>query len=352
MAGERGGSSARIVTSECCRSCCSHRERFRSSRGRRRHPNCVGRCAPCARSRSPVRHHRRGPPAARILSAGITPRRHPTAASIEHSGRSRSLRLARSDTSGTFLSCDRAVRRRAISCVRRSRSPRSVQARLFRPLGRRVRSGWWCGSSAAASGVPQGAIRLIRSSHCLSGHDCCVCTRALERARNDLAAGRLWKALDRITGAVAACPSDQAVLELAGEVFFEMGDLPRAGAYWFLTEKDGPEVESALNALKQRHGAGALGLIAALPVRAGIDAFPPKVRERLSQLQQEAKRSHRYNWNPQPRRKGESTRQPKSSSAVVGTMARLVLVTATVGVWSIGLTAIIYVVVPWLVDRF
>ncbi len=178
-----------------------------------------------------------------------------------------------------------------------------------------------------------------------------MATRALDRARNDLAAGRLWKARDRVTGAVAARPSDQAVLELAGQVFFEMGDLPRAGAYWFLTEKEGPEMDLALDALRERHGAGALGLIDALPVRAGIDAFPPQVQERLRQLQQEAKRSHGYNWDPQPRRKGESTGQLKPSNPVVDTVAVLAVVAATVGVWMIGLAAIVYVIVPWLVDR-
>lgn len=131
-----------------------------------------------------------------------------------------------------------------------------------------------------------------------------------------------------------------------------MGDLPRAAAYWFLTEKEGPEVESALHALKERHGAGALGLIRALPVRAGIDAFPPQVQERLRQLQQEVKRSHGYNWNPQPRGKGESTGQLKSSNSVVHAITLLAVVTATVGVWVIGMATIIYVIVPWLVDRF
>ena len=107
-------------------------------------------------------------------------------------------------------------------------------------------------------------------------HHCTVPTTALDRVRSDLAEGRLWKARDRVTGNFAGRPTDPVLLELAGQVFFQMGDLPRAGAYWFLTDKDGPEVEAALVALKERHGNGALGLVHALPVGDAIEAFPPR----------------------------------------------------------------------------
>jgi hypothetical protein len=179
-----------------------------------------------------------------------------------------------------------------------------------------------------------------------------VPTSAFDRVRSDLAEGRLWKARDRVTGTLVARPTDPVLLELAGQVFFQMGDLPRAGAYWFLTDKDGPEVEAALVALKQRHGKGALGLIHALPVRDAIEAFPPRVQERLRQLQREAKRDHKYNWDPQPSRKDESVSQGERPNRMVDAIVLIAGATATVGVWIVGAFTITVMVVSWLSERF
>ncbi|HEV2810198.1 MAG TPA: DUF6584 family protein, partial [Acidimicrobiales bacterium] len=172
-------------------------------------------------------------------------------------------------------------------------------------------------------------------------HHCTVPTTALDRVRSDLAGGRLWKARDRVTGTLVARPTDPVVLELGGQVFFQMGDLPRAGAYWFLTDKDGPEVEAAVVALKARHGKGALGLIHALPVRDAIEAFPPRVQQGLRQLQREAERDHKYNWDPQPSRKNETVSQQERSNRVVDAILLIAVATATVGVWTVGVFTII-----------
>lgn len=174
----------------------------------------------------------------------------------------------------------------------------------------------------------------------------------MDRARRDLAEGRLWKARDRVTGTLVARPTDPALLELAGHVFFQMGDLPRAGAYWFLTDKEGPEVEAARVALKERHGEGAIGLIHALPVREAIDAFPPPVRQRLRQLQREAKGEHNYSWDPQPSRKGETVFREKRSNSVVEAIAVMAVIVATVGVWGVGVLTTAQMIVSWVAERF
>lgn len=193
-------------------------------------------------------------------------------------------------------------------------------------------------NSVAVGGVPR--------------HHRVVVTSALDRVRRDLAEGRLWKARDRVTGSLAARPSDPVLLELAGQVFFQMGDLPRAGAYWYLTDRDGPEVEDALAALRERHGAGAMGLIGALPVRDAIEAFPPRVQQRLRELQREARHTHNHDWDPQPRRTGGSARKTTQPSPVVEAVVIVAVVAATVGVWAIGAVTIIYVIGPWVIDRF
>ena len=101
-----------------------------------------------------------------------------------------------------------------------------------------------------------------------------------KKAKQDVREGRLWKARDRLTGLLATFPADQKVLNLLGEVYFQMADLPQAGRYWYLTDRQGPEVEAALQALVDRYGSKR-NFARAIPIRAPIDLYPPVVRERL-----------------------------------------------------------------------
>lgn len=104
--------------------------------------------------------------------------------------------------------------------------------------------------------------------------------RGFERAQQDIREGRLWKARDRLTGLLATFPANQKGLNLLGEVYFRMGDLPEAGRYWYLTDRQGPEVDAALEALAEKHGSST-SLARAIPIRAPLDLYPPLVRQRL-----------------------------------------------------------------------
>jgi hypothetical protein len=106
----------------------------------------------------------------------------------------------------------------------------------------------------------------------------------LERARAEIAAGRLWKARDRLAGAIRFDRYDQAVLELLGEVHFLMGDLPEAGRCWFLTECSGFEAEQARNALEERFGRDPALVLEWIPFGGELELYPPVVRLRLEQL--------------------------------------------------------------------
>lgn len=75
---------------------------------------------------------------------------------------------------------------------------------------------------------------------------------AVERARADLAAGRAWKARDRLTGFLRD-EYDPEALELLGEVHHTMGDLPAAGAAWFGTSRRGHDVDESIEAWRERH---------------------------------------------------------------------------------------------------
>ena len=75
---------------------------------------------------------------------------------------------------------------------------------------------------------------------------------AVQRARSDIAAGREWKARDRLVGHLAD-HYDPEALELLGEVHHAMRDLPSAGAAWFGTARRGIDVDQAIEAWRERH---------------------------------------------------------------------------------------------------
>jgi hypothetical protein len=94
-----------------------------------------------------------------------------------------------------------------------------------------------------------------------------------ERVRADLDAGRAWKARDRLEGALANAPTDQSILETLAKICFELGDLPAAGKYWYLTDATGDDVERALAAFGERHPTPK-AVFTAFPMKAPPDAYP------------------------------------------------------------------------------
>ncbi len=73
----------------------------------------------------------------------------------------------------------------------------------------------------------------------------------VRRARQAREAGQLWKARDVLVGHVEGARDTEAMVEL-GEVLFEMGDLPRAGAVWFAAGAKGPDVDAAVTAWREQ----------------------------------------------------------------------------------------------------
>jgi len=76
---------------------------------------------------------------------------------------------------------------------------------------------------------------------------------SIARARADLAAGRLWKARDRLAGLLAH-RQDFEVLDLLAVVHHEMQDLPAAGALWFVTGRDDDKARNSIVAWRERYG--------------------------------------------------------------------------------------------------
>ncbi len=107
------------------------------------------------------------------------------------------------------------------------------------------------GRCPGAGGGPRGI--LTRVSEEPQEQPASPSSGAVQRARADLAAGREWKARERLVGHLAA-EYDAEALELLGEVSYAMRDLPAAGAAWFGTSRRGKDVDESVEAWRERHG--------------------------------------------------------------------------------------------------
>jgi hypothetical protein len=104
----------------------------------------------------------------------------------------------------------------------------------------------------------------------------------IRRATADVAAGRLWMARDRLTPHLATSPTDQAALELLGEVLFAMRDLVQASRYWQLTDREGADVDEAMAAFEERYGQSPVEAYRALPLgNGGAGGYPEAAAARI-----------------------------------------------------------------------
>jgi hypothetical protein len=116
------------------------------------------------------------------------------------------------------------------------------------------------------------------------------------KARVDLDEGRPWAARDRLESFVSQNPTHAEALELLGDVLYQMGDLPRAGRYWLLTSRDDDRARRSIDALGVRFARPEL-VLADLPVRDSVDAYPPMARQRIAELRAEAA-ANGVEWQP------------------------------------------------------
>ena len=106
----------------------------------------------------------------------------------------------------------------------------------------------------------------------------------LDRVQQEIINGRLWKARDRLLGLFVTYPNSQEVLELLGEVFYKMGDLPEAGRYWYLTECSDKLVQEAIHSFSERCGSKPCVMLKQLPIREYYEKYGPVALKRLQEL--------------------------------------------------------------------
>jgi hypothetical protein len=98
-------------------------------------------------------------------------------------------------------------------------------------------------------------------------------------------AGRPDLARDRLTGYLYTlhrrAEYNQEAYALLGEAYFAMREYAHAGAAWLLTERQGADVDTALQAFHKRYGTEPAAMLHAVKPRAPSEDYPPQVQERL-----------------------------------------------------------------------
>jgi len=98
----------------------------------------------------------------------------------------------------------------------------------------------------------------------------------LAQARAEREAGRLWRARDLLVAHTEGSKDAEALGEL-GQVLFEMGDLPRAGAVWFAAGAKGPDVDAAVAAWREQSDDDFAAMWASLPASARTQPRPRRI---------------------------------------------------------------------------
>lgn len=162
--------------------------------------------------------------------------------------------------------------------------------------------------------------------------------KVLERAQRDIATGELWLARERLVGALRQSPAHPDVLHLLGEVCWAMHDLPKAGLYWFLTDRpDSDErAATAFAAMRRRFGQGA-ALLTQIPLGDDLTAYPTAAQARLEPVITAAS----VDCVKEPTTTPDEL--PRWQEALLTAGFALVVV-GNVALWLTGLIAVLYVV--------
>jgi hypothetical protein len=159
--------------------------------------------------------------------------------------------------------------------------------------------------------------------------------------QDDIDAGRLWKARDRLQGHYSRNHADQVVLDLLGSVWYAMGDLPQAGRHWFLTERSDAAATDAREAFHERFSHDAGAVLRALPRPAAPSEYPDSVRLRLEELASIAgatdRRWYPGGWKPSW---WEDETDAESQSRLRAVGSRIVMI-AIMGILLFGIAALV-----------
>jgi hypothetical protein len=110
--------------------------------------------------------------------------------------------------------------------------------------------------------------------------------KVLQKAEREIETGRLWRAKEILQGSVSHATYNAAVFEMLGRVLLQMGDLPDAGKYLFLSGVRKAEYEQAIEIFLQKHR-NPFNLFRTFPRSAKLrrlSEYPPQLAEELREL--------------------------------------------------------------------
>ena len=76
----------------------------------------------------------------------------------------------------------------------------------------------------------------------------------IEKVERELAGGNLWRAKEILQGAIRSSGYNAETFEKLGIVFLQMGDLPEAGRFLFLSGVRKPEYEDSIDLFLSKYG--------------------------------------------------------------------------------------------------
>src|SRR5690349_2342122 len=107
--------------------------------------------------------------------------------------------------------------------------------------------------------------------------------RTIERARAEIDRGRLWRAKDILEGSIANMGYNLELYEAYGVLLLQMGDLPKAGQFLFLSGARNPDYREAIRIYLARYKSPT-HLFSSFPRGArliDISTYPPQVESDL-----------------------------------------------------------------------
>ncbi|HZH97571.1 MAG TPA: DUF6584 family protein [Fimbriimonadaceae bacterium] len=108
---------------------------------------------------------------------------------------------------------------------------------------------------------------------------------ALDKAKQEIAEGKLGIARDRLHGLVNTYPENLALRSLPGDVYWKLGYPAEAGRFWFLDHELTDERREAISAFLSRCGGDPRVILHNLKLRPPLEAFTEKeVREKIDEL--------------------------------------------------------------------
>jgi hypothetical protein len=107
------------------------------------------------------------------------------------------------------------------------------------------------------------------------------------KAEKERALGNLWRAKEILSGSIPNSGYDCELFEKLGIVLLEMGDLPEAGRFLFLSGRRMETYDEAIQIFLSKHSNNPRSLFASFPRVAKLVAradYPDTVRARLKEL--------------------------------------------------------------------